>query len=70
LNANLSIPNARIRDSSVDAGTPNLAAAPSFPATFPRLSRNVKRRLVPPAYDAARFTVGDTPLTLSVSLNY
>lgn len=33
-------------------------------------SRNVKRRLVPPAYDAARFTVGNTPLTLSISFNY
>jgi uncharacterized protein (DUF2141 family) len=33
-------------------------------------SRNAKGRLGPPSYDAARFTVGDTPLSLSISFNY
>jgi hypothetical protein len=37
VNRPFSIPNCLIFDSSVDAGTPSLAAAPCRPETFPRL---------------------------------
>jgi len=37
VNRRFSIPSCLILDSSVEAGTPSLAAAPCDPATFPRL---------------------------------
>lgn len=33
-------------------------------------SRNAKGRLWPPAFAAARFTLGSTPEVLTITLNY